>query len=106
MKNDDRTEIWCSPCFQAGPTEARFEDFHDSKDGNGVVLAPGSIVVFKAGDCCVFLSPFLTTFENEMDAGRTLFWSFTLTFELGVVPAKPTSRLSLAPSAPSFDDKR
>ena len=106
MQSDDRTQIWYSPYFQAGETVARFEDFHDSKDSNGVTVAAGSIVVFKAGDCCVLLPPFIAAFKHEMDAGRTLFWSFTLTFQLGVVPARPTARLTLAPSAPSFDDKR
>ena len=49
-QKDDRTEIWYSPYFQVGETIARFEDFHDSKDKNGVTIAAGSIVVFKTGD--------------------------------------------------------
>jgi hypothetical protein len=55
---------------------------------------------------CVLLPPFLATFKQEKDAGRTLFWSFTFTFQLGVVSASRQARLTVAPSAPSFDDKR
>ena len=84
----------------------RFEDFHDSKDASGVTVPAGSIVVFKLGDYCVLLPPFIATFKYEMDACRTLFWSFTLTFQLGVVPAMPTTRLTLAPFALFFDGKR
>jgi hypothetical protein len=106
MQNDDRTEIWYSPYFQAGKIVARFEDFHDPKDANSAIIAAGSFIVFKAGGCCVLLPSFITTFKHEMDADRTLFWSLTLPFQLGEVPARPTTRLTLTPSVPSFDDKR
>jgi hypothetical protein len=99
-------EMWYSPYFQAGEYLARFENFSNSKDVKDVPIAAGSLVVFKAGDMCVLLPPFLATFKQEKNAGQTLYWSFTLTFQLGVVSASRQARLTLAPSAPSFDDKR
>ena len=52
------------------------------------------------------LPPFLATFKQEKNTRRTFYWSFTFSFQLGVVSASRQARLTLAPSSPSFDDKR
>ena len=104
--SDESKEVWYSPYFQAGECLSRFETFDNSKNKQGVPIAAGSVVVFKAGDMCVLLPPFLATFKQEKNAGTTLYWSFTFTFQLGVVSASRQARLTVAPSSPSFDDKR
>ncbi len=60
---DKSKEVWYSPYYQAGECLARFEAYNDSKNKQSVPIAAGSVVVFKAGDMCVLLPPFLATFN-------------------------------------------
>jgi hypothetical protein len=105
-QRDQRSEVWFSPYFQVGECLARFERYNDSKNAKEVPIAAGSVVVFKAGDMCVLLPPFLATFKQETHAGITLYWSLTFTFQLEVVFASRQARLLVAPSGSNFDDKR
>ena len=51
-------------------------------------------------------SSFSCNFQTREEYGDNLYWSFTFTFQLGVVSASRQARLTVAPLSPSFDDKR
>ena len=98
--------MWFSPYFQSRECLARFESYNDSKNAKDVPIAASSVVAFKAGVVCVLLPTYLATFKQETNAGRPLYWSSTFTFQMGVLSSSRQARLTMAPSAPNFDDKR
>jgi hypothetical protein len=63
---------WYSPYFQVGESLSWFETFNDGKKEKDALIAASSLAVLKAGEICVLLPPFLTTFKQEKKDGNTL----------------------------------